>query len=214
MEEEWLRTDFVTYVNTDDGEALRFFNDVPRDSLEDETNPLRGWCPFCGKFKGPSEIVWHHIIYEIELTIQICRSCHAKLHFHDEFDDVMRPPENAADDFYNNYAVNNDVLSSNGVSHDSEDDDEFEMNYELLAWLKASSRRREIVEILAEQPMNTSELKELWDVKSTNVPRDHLHEMEDKGIVRDLTPDRTRNNLYGLTELGEKINEYIGEIDD
>lgn len=87
--------------------------------------------------------------------------------------------------------------------------------YELLAWVKASERRVEILRTLAEGPKNANDFADSWEVTLEAV-RYHMTQLQEGGpinngspLVRVLTPDRRRYRLYGLTELGRQTTEFL-----
>jgi len=84
--------------------------------------------------------------------------------------------------------------------------------YEILAWVKASERKKEVLQQLDEGPRNSTDFMNDWDVTYETV-RYHLKPMMDgkerPPLVEELTPNRKRGKLYGLSELGELIVEYL-----
>lgn len=83
--------------------------------------------------------------------------------------------------------------------------------FELLAWVKATERRVDILTALQESPRNTGDFAEQWDI-SPEAVRYHLQQMEKGGpegeypaLVEVLTPDRHQYKLYGSTEMGTKV---------
>jgi len=102
-----------------------------------------------------------------------------------------------------------DSAWSTGVQHGSPE------WYEMLAWVKASERRVELLTALDEGPKNSSDFAEKWDVTPEAVHY-HLRQLENGGpdgeysaLIRVLTPDRRQYKLYGLTETGADIVEYL-----
>lgn len=92
-----------------------------------------------------------------------------------------------------------------------EDPDKFE----LLAWVKASDRRVDVLTTLAEAPKNTNDFADEWEVELETV-RYHLKQLQHGGpngdfssLVRELTPERQQYRLYGLTEIGAKVENYL-----
>ncbi|MFC7059171.1 winged helix-turn-helix domain-containing protein [Halovenus salina] len=87
--------------------------------------------------------------------------------------------------------------------------------YELLAWVKASERRVDILTSLADAPKNTNDFADQWGVELETV-RYHLNQLQQGGpegdapaLVQILTPDRQQYRLYGLTEDGAKVAEML-----
>lgn len=86
---------------------------------------------------------------------------------------------------------------------------------EVLAWVKASERRVEILTTLADSPKNTKDFATDWDV-STEAVRYHLKQLREGGpedeypaLVQVLTPKRRQYKLYGLTGIGAEIVESL-----
>jgi predicted transcriptional regulator len=81
--------------------------------------------------------------------------------------------------------------------------------YELLAWIKASDHREDILTTLNEGPENTSYFKSKWDIATADVPRRYIKDLQNRGLVKCLTPERERYRLYGLSSEGEQIVEEL-----
>jgi len=80
--------------------------------------------------------------------------------------------------------------------------------FEDLAWVKASDRKATILQELTDSPRNTSEFAEEWDV-TTEAVSHHLKQLEDRGLVEVLTPEREQYRLWGVTEAGIDVVEYL-----
>lgn len=87
--------------------------------------------------------------------------------------------------------------------------------YELLAWVKASERRVDILTSLADAPKNTTDFAERWDVEVETV-RYHLSQLQEGGpdgdfpaLVQILTPQREQYQLWGLTEEAHTVLKYV-----
>jgi hypothetical protein len=87
--------------------------------------------------------------------------------------------------------------------------------FEILAWVKASERRTDILLSLEDSPKNTSDFATEWGV-SPEAVRYHLKHLRQGGpehshsaLVQDLTPNRDQYKLYGLTESGAEIVERL-----
>lgn len=87
--------------------------------------------------------------------------------------------------------------------------------FELLAWVKASERRRDILTTMSEGSKNTSDFAKRWDVEPDTV-RYHFNQLRTGGthddypsLIEVLTPGRTRYKLYGLTSEGERIVDSL-----
>lgn len=83
------------------------------------------------------------------------------------------------------------------------------MDPELLGWVKASEYRREILRTLAAEDLLTpSEIAERTDRHLSHVSGT-LTDMEDRGVVECVTPERQKGRLYSITERGSDITEYV-----
>jgi hypothetical protein len=55
--------------------------DFPPEDCTDETDTEGAFfCQVCGRFVDDDDVVLHHISYEPEETIEICRFCHSRIH--------------------------------------------------------------------------------------------------------------------------------------
>lgn len=86
---------------------------------------------------------------------------------------------------------------------------------DLLAWVKASERRVDILTSLSDSPKNSTEFATRWDVSREAVMY-HLKLMRQGGpdqafpsLVQIETPSRERYRLWGLTDQGEQLVEYL-----
>jgi predicted ArsR family transcriptional regulator len=87
--------------------------------------------------------------------------------------------------------------------------------YELLAWVKASERRVDILTALAESPKNTNDFADEWGTTLEAV-RYHLNLLSSEGpggeytaLIDVLTPKRHQYKLYGLTDAGAEAVESL-----
>lgn len=87
--------------------------------------------------------------------------------------------------------------------------------FELLAWVKASQRRVDILTSLANGPMNSTDFATRWDVTPEAVTY-HLDLLERGGpneeyppLIHVITPDRKRYRLWGLTDHGQELANYL-----
>ena len=87
--------------------------------------------------------------------------------------------------------------------------------HSLLAWVKASDRRVDILTSLADNPRNSTDFANRWDVtpEAVRYHLDLLHEggprAEYPALIMVVTPDRDRYRLYGLTDSGAEIVDYL-----
>lgn len=87
--------------------------------------------------------------------------------------------------------------------------------HDLLAWIKASQKRVDILTSLDDSPKNSTEFAESWDTTIEAVQY-HLKLLQKGGsdkefpaLVEIVTPDRQRYRLWGLTAEGEDLVEYL-----
>ena len=87
--------------------------------------------------------------------------------------------------------------------------------HDLLGWVKASERRVDILTSLADGPQNSSDFASQWDVSHEAVAY-HLRLLEQGGpngsylgLIQVVTPDRERYRLWGLTDHGQDLVEYL-----
>ena len=83
------------------------------------------------------------------------------------------------------------------------------MDPELLGWVKASAYRRDILRTLAAEDLLTpSEIAERTDRHLSHVSGT-LTDMEDRGIVECVTPERQKGRIYSVTEEGAEISAKV-----
>lgn len=87
--------------------------------------------------------------------------------------------------------------------------------YSLLAWVKASERRVDILTSLANNSKNSTEFANRWEMTPEAV-RYHLDLLRQGGpeqaypaLVTIVTPERERYRLWGLTDSGSEIVDYL-----
>lgn len=87
--------------------------------------------------------------------------------------------------------------------------------YEMLAWVKSSKRKKDILTSLADAPKNTNDFGDKWEVELETV-RYHLEQLQHGGpegefpeLIQVLTPSRKQYRLYGLTEEGSEVVEML-----
>ena len=78
----------------------------------------------------------------------------------------------------------------------------------LLGYIKASSYRKKIIKSLQDKKLTPIEL-----AKETDIPLSHisntLAELLEKDLVVCLTPKLRKGRLYGLTNEGKKLIDYL-----
>lgn len=91
---------------------------------------------------------------------------------------------------------------------------------ETLAWVKSSTRKKQVLWELYQNPQFASEIAEKYDVSTKTVMswfhtlkngRKYSNDKEHKKLIECLTPNRQNYRLYGLTEEGKHIVEYLQE---
>jgi len=87
--------------------------------------------------------------------------------------------------------------------------------YDLLAWVKASERRVDILISLDEGPKNSTDFACRWDV-TTEAVQYHLKQLRAGGpegeyssLVQVVTPEREHYRLWALTEQGQELIKYV-----
>jgi DNA-binding MarR family transcriptional regulator len=81
-------------------------------------------------------------------------------------------------------------------------------NWDLVSSIRASKRRTQVLEALAENPKMNGELADKLGV-STPWVRRQIKWLEERGLVKDLTESKPNYKLYGVTEDGKQILEVI-----
>lgn len=89
------------------------------------------------------------------------------------------------------------------------------VNWNLVAEVRRSSRKTEIVELLQEEPASATELADIMGLE-----RDYVSNLfrelkrTDPPIIECLTPDQPHHRLYGLTETGDEIFKHLPQSAD
>ncbi len=83
-----------------------------------------------------------------------------------------------------------------------------DVNWNIVSSIRASKRRTQVIEALAESPRMNGELADDLGI-STPWVRRQVKWLEERGLVEDLTESKPNYKLYGLTEDGEHILEVI-----
>lgn len=82
------------------------------------------------------------------------------------------------------------------------------MDVDKLAWVKASSYRKDILHSLGDKPKTPKELSEDTDYYLSHVSST-LSDLKSKDLVECLTPDRRKGKLYSITDEGKEIREAL-----
>jgi len=80
--------------------------------------------------------------------------------------------------------------------------------WEDVSFLIASSYRRKIVSCLLDGPKTPSAISKLTNIRIEHVTR-AIRELEEKNLVKCLTPRSRRGRLYEITELGKETFSKI-----
>ena len=81
-------------------------------------------------------------------------------------------------------------------------------SWEIVSSIRASKRRRQVLEALADKPQMNGELADEFDI-STPWVRRQVKWLEERGLVKDLTESKPNYKLYGVTEDGEQILKVL-----
>lgn len=84
------------------------------------------------------------------------------------------------------------------------------MSWEDVGVIKASPRRLQIMKSLVMQAMTPKELSQQLGVHMSQVTRS-LKELEERDLVRCLTPQLRKGKLYGITIKGNQIMNKLTE---
>ncbi len=88
------------------------------------------------------------------------------------------------------------------------DSDEF---FEVLAYVRASRHRSNIIKFLAHGLKTPKEIGVELDIRTNHVSN-LLADLKKKDLVFCLTPNVHKGRLYKLTDVGCKISEYLGDV--
>jgi len=83
------------------------------------------------------------------------------------------------------------------------------VDWDAVASIRSSKRRRQAVESLQDSPKYAKEIAEELDTANRNMMTDQLRWLRENGLARCLTPDRPHHRIYGLTEKGEAVAEEV-----
>jgi len=86
-----------------------------------------------------------------------------------------------------------------------------DLDYDAVAAVKASTYRESTLNVLADGPATPSEIADNTSHEITHISR-ALREMQDSGVTELLvSEDRRKGRIYGLTDEGEAVAEFINE---
>lgn len=84
--------------------------------------------------------------------------------------------------------------------------------WELISFASGKTRKL-CLELLINGPK-----KPIVIVKKSNIHMSHisraLRELEEKGLIECLTPNLTKNRIYGITQMGKEVFNKIKEIEE
>jgi DNA-binding MarR family transcriptional regulator len=82
------------------------------------------------------------------------------------------------------------------------------MDVETYAWVKASDYREDVLVSLAKKPRPPKEIAEETGYYLSHVSNT-LSDLEDRGLVECLTPDRRKGRLWTATDAGTDLIEEL-----
>lgn len=85
------------------------------------------------------------------------------------------------------------------------------MCWEDLGTIIASSRRRQILELLAIRAMTPKEISQQLNIHLSQVTR-NLRFLEKRDLVLCLAPELRKGRLYGITEKGKSVMDKLKEV--
>lgn len=82
--------------------------------------------------------------------------------------------------------------------------------WDLVAEVKRSTRKTQIIEYIDEEPACASELADEFDIQTGSVSN-IFRELKktEPPLIECLTPEQPHHRLYGLTETGAEVREHI-----
>lgn len=85
-----------------------------------------------------------------------------------------------------------------------------EVPWDLVAQVRRSDRKSQIVHELDKEPASASELGETMGVQ-TGTAANYLRDLKKMNppVVECITPNQPHHRLYALTEEGKKVREHV-----
>ncbi|ELY97101.1 transcriptional regulator [Natrialba asiatica DSM 12278] len=82
--------------------------------------------------------------------------------------------------------------------------------WDLVSEVRRSRRKSQIINRLHEEPASASEIASEIGLQTDSVSN-YFRELKktDPKLIKCLTPDQPHHRLYGLTETGDTVYEYI-----
>lgn len=81
-------------------------------------------------------------------------------------------------------------------------------SWEIVSSIRASKRRTQVLEALADKPQMNGELADEFDI-STPWVRRQVKWLEERGLVKDLTKSKANYKIYDVTKDGEQILKVL-----
>lgn len=78
---------------------------------------------------------------------------------------------------------------------------------QLYAFISTSKLRRNVLNALSKKDIRQVEIAKLIGEKQPNVSK-ALADLQKKGLVECLTPDKKAWKVYGITDLGKQVLKY------
>jgi len=84
------------------------------------------------------------------------------------------------------------------------------LSWDDVSLVLASTYRRKVLYALKQSPRTPSTISKETSLRIEHVSR-ALHELEDRNLVENLTPQRKRGTLYCLTSKGGEVMRKVSE---
>lgn len=85
------------------------------------------------------------------------------------------------------------------------------LDYDKASFVISSGPRQAVIEQLSQRPQTPSEIEAVTENEIAHVSR-ALRELRDEGLVELLVSEDVRKGrIYGLTDAGEAVGEYVDE---
>ena len=84
-------------------------------------------------------------------------------------------------------------------------------DWELISFVLASEMRFKILLSLNNKVQTPTELKKSFNVPISRVSA-VLKELSEKGLVENLTPERRKSKIYGITKQGKKVLNDLHDL--
>lgn len=82
------------------------------------------------------------------------------------------------------------------------------MDWDTYGWVQSSNYRSNILTSLGEKPKLPRQIAEEYEYYLSHVSN-YLTELDEKGLVKCLTPERNKGRVYALTDKGREIYEEM-----